>query len=328
MGRRGDGGVLGAAVQGAEEGEDGDGGGEAPGVEEGGGATDFGLARKKGENAALGFVEGAEDGGRDAVGDGGRGEGGIGKAGLDGPEGRPGGGDGGVGAKHARRGGGVEGGRHGQDAEVGAEDGAGVKGQGETEIGVQAALVEFVEDHEADVGEFGVGEEAAREESLGQDFDAGVGADGAFEAHLVADSLADGAPEDARHGFGGQAGGEAAGLKQEDFFARREPARGAQEVWGGEKGLAGAGRGLEDDGVSGVEGGGDGGERGGYGEVWERLVHASGSRKWKEERRATMRGEKSESRRHKTGATAKMAMERMPVGEVTKRRYAVKSAAR
>ena len=49
----------------------------------------------------------------------------------------------------------VERGRHDEDAQVGPQVAAGVERQGEAEVGLQAALVELVEDHQPDAVEPG-----------------------------------------------------------------------------------------------------------------------------------------------------------------------------
>ena len=69
----------------------------------------------------------------------------------------------------------VDGGGHDEDAQIGAQ-GGGVEGQGEAEIAVEAAFVEFVEQHGGDAGQFGIVEQHAGEDAFGDDLDAGAGA--------------------------------------------------------------------------------------------------------------------------------------------------------
>ena len=137
--------------------------------------------------------------------------------------------------------GGFGGGGHGQDAQFRAERALQVQREGESEIGFQGALVDFVEDDELDAGEAGVREEAAGEQALGDDFDDGVGRDGAFQAGAEADAGAGFLAQEGGHAHGGGAGGEAAGFEEEDF-AGTGFAEGERD--GG--GFTGTGRGDED----------------------------------------------------------------------------------
>jgi hypothetical protein len=63
-------------------------------------------------------------------------------------------------AEQAGDAGAVEGGAHHQQAQVGAEHALGVEREGEAEVGVEAALVEFVEEDGGDALQAGVVEEA------------------------------------------------------------------------------------------------------------------------------------------------------------------------
>ena len=66
--------------------------------------------------------------------------------------------------------------------------------------------MELVEEDGADPGQGRIGLKAPGEEPLGQDLDPGAGADAPLEAHLVADRLAQGLPQQVRHAGGGEAG--------------------------------------------------------------------------------------------------------------------------
>ena len=68
----------------------------------------------------------------------------------------------------------VEGGGHDDDAQVGAERVDHLEGQGEPEVGVEAALVELVEDHGGDARQLGVALEAPGQHALGDHLDAGA----------------------------------------------------------------------------------------------------------------------------------------------------------
>ena len=70
----------------------------------------------------------------------------------------------------------VDGGGHDEDAQVGAKRG-GVEGQGEAEVAIEAAFVEFVEEHGGDAGQLGIVQQHAGEDAFGDDFDAGAGGD-------------------------------------------------------------------------------------------------------------------------------------------------------
>jgi hypothetical protein len=98
--------------------------------------------------------------------------------------------------------GGVEGRRHHDDLQVGP--GAALEGaqEGEAEVAVEVALVELVEDDDADRAQRGVGVQLAGEQALGDEAQAGVGAGGGLEADLVADAR----PMRARRGCRRRAG--------------------------------------------------------------------------------------------------------------------------
>ena len=72
----------------------------------------------------------------------------------------------------------------------------------EAQIGGQVALVDLVEDDEPDALEIGSGLEAAGEDALGQDLDAGRGPDAPLVPRLHADRVADAFSEEARHAAG------------------------------------------------------------------------------------------------------------------------------
>ena len=111
---------------------------------------------------------------------------------------------------------GVEGGRHGQDPQVGAQHRPGVEGERQSQVGLEVAFVDLVEDHQADPGQRRVVLEATGEDPLGDDLDAGGAADPAFVAGAVADGATDLLAEQARHPVGRRPGGEATGLEHDD----------------------------------------------------------------------------------------------------------------
>ena len=92
--------------------------------------------------------------------------------------------------------------RHDDEAQVVAQ-GRGVERQCQPEVGIEAAFVEFVEQHGGHATQFRIVEQHAGEDAFGDDFDAGAGADLAVHAHAVADRLADGLVQRHRHAPGG-----------------------------------------------------------------------------------------------------------------------------
>ena len=147
-------------------------------------------------------------------------------------------------AHQARDPGTVQGGGHDEDPEIVAETTLGVEREGETEIGVERALVELVEDHRADAGQFRIVEDHAGEDPLRDHLDPrrprDLRAEADAQTHGLAHALAEG---------GGHALGRAAG-SQAPWFEEDDPALGA-EPWRIEKrqrdasGLAGSGGATE-----------------------------------------------------------------------------------
>jgi hypothetical protein len=127
---------------------------------------------------------------------------------------------------------------HRNNAQIGAEAGLYVEREGKTEIAVEAAFVDFVEQHGRDAGEFGVGLDARDEDALSDHRHAGGGGALAVHAGGVAEGAANGFARGRGHALGGGAGGQAAG-GQEEYLAR---APGFGEEGGGDGGgLARAG---------------------------------------------------------------------------------------
>ncbi len=145
-------------------------------------------------------------------------------------------------AEIAGDGGGIEGGRHDDEAKVGAVGALEAAEKSEGEIAFEVALVEFVEYDATDLVQARVAEEAAREDAFGEEAQAGLRAGHIFEADLIADGGADGLVALGGDEAGGEAGGEAARLEDEDL-TRIEGEEGGRDS----RGLAGSGRGLEDD---------------------------------------------------------------------------------
>ena len=154
--------------------------------------------------------------------------------------------------QEVRQGSGVQGGGHGQEAQVGAQAGDHVQGQGQAQGGLQVLLVELVEEDGADPGQGRIDLEAPGEESLGQDLDPGAGADAPLEADLVADRLAQGLPQQVRHAGGGEARRRPSRLQQQEALAGQPVLR--EQGQGHAGGFAGAGGGLQE-GMTGAQGG-------------------------------------------------------------------------
>lgn len=121
---------------------------------------------------------------------------------------------------------GVEGGGHDDELEVRAGGALEVAEKSEGEVGVEVAFVELVEDDEGGGVEARVGEEAAGEDAFGEEAEARVAAAGLFEAHLVADGIAEGLTEFFGDAARGEAGSEAAGFQNPDFPLRDGEKRG------------------------------------------------------------------------------------------------------
>ena len=93
------------------------------------------------------------------------------------------------------------------------------------EIGVERALVEFVEEERRDAVERGIVEHHAREHAFGDELDAGLARHFRGEAHAVADGFADRLAKRCRHTRGRGAGGEPARLEHDDLLARAHGSR-------------------------------------------------------------------------------------------------------
>ena len=180
------------------------------------GAADFALAGEKDEDAAVGFASGLFD----------QAGGGVfepvlfGKwavkpAGFDRIGATLGGDDRHV-AHEARDRFGVERCGHGQKDQVIAQGVGNLEAEGKAEIGIEGTFVEFVKQHRADAGKFGVGLDHPGEDAFGDDLDAGLGGGLALAAHAVADGLARFFAQGLGHALGGGAGGEAAGFEHEN----------------------------------------------------------------------------------------------------------------
>ena len=175
-------------------------------------------------------------------------------------------------AEKPRHAGTVEGGRHHEDAKILPQRALRIEGEGQPEVGIEGALVELVEQHRADPGQFRIVEDHPGEHALGDDLDPGAGRDLGAEPHAQTHRVADPLTEGGGHALGRTARGEPPGFQQDDFLGA-EP-RFVEQSQRHPRGLAGAGRGHEHGGGSPGQGraqGGKGGldrkcgDRGGHG---------------------------------------------------------------
>jgi hypothetical protein len=113
------------------------------------------------------------------------------------------------------------------------------------------ALVELVEHHRADAAELGIAHQAPRQDPFGDEADPRARAADVLEAHLVADGLAGRFAELLGDAMRGHARREAAGLEDQDLAVVGEPA--IEERARDTRGLARAGRRLEDEVLPGGE---------------------------------------------------------------------------
>jgi hypothetical protein len=107
--------------------------------------------------------------------------------------------------------------------------------------------MELVEDDDPGGLEERIVLEQAEQDTRGDRDDPGVPGDLPFKAHLPAEEFSRLGAALGGHAAGGGPGGEAAGLQQDDAAVAGEA--GVEEGWWDAGGLAGPGRGLDDDGL-------------------------------------------------------------------------------
>lgn len=115
--------------------------------------------------------------------------------------------------------------------------------EGDGQVCVEAAFVEFVEDDDVDAFEEWVALQASGEDSFGDDAQTSVFGGAVVEADLVADFLAKRSISFAGDAFGGGAGGDAAWFEQETKAGARES--GVEEGGWDAGAFSGAGRSLQ-----------------------------------------------------------------------------------
>ncbi len=123
-------------------------------------------------------------------------------------------------AEQPRDRGAVEGGRHREDAQRRRDVPLRIESERETDVGVEAALVELVEDHGRDAAERGVALQHPREHAFGHDLEPCLCAHARLEPHPVADGGAGPLAERRRHPRGDRARRETAWLEQHDLLRR------------------------------------------------------------------------------------------------------------
>ncbi len=130
--------------------------------------------------------------------------------------------------------------RHHEEAQIRPQMGAGIESQSEAEIGVERALMKFIEENRGNAFEPRIIEDHAGEDALRHDLDAGLGRDARHEPHAQSDRLAEAFAEHIGHTFGRGAGGEPPRFEEHDFALGRPWLIDKRE--GDARGLAGAGR--------------------------------------------------------------------------------------
>ena len=133
-----------------------------------------------------------------------------------------------------------------------------VEAKRQREIGFQRAFVDFVEDDRGDAVQAGIGLQAADQQALGDDLDAGGGGDGGVEPGAVADGAADRLAAAATP-CGWRRRGWRGGAAPASGSAVAAPGR-VQQGERHQRGFAGAGRGDEHGVAAGGEAGGSAGK--------------------------------------------------------------------
>ena len=131
--------------------------------------------------------------------------------------------------------------RHHEDPQILAQQGLAVARQGQTEVGVEAALVEFVEQHRRHAVEAGIVLDHPGEDALGDHLDTRAGRDLRLQPDTEADRLPDRLAQGRGHARRRRPGRQPAGL-QDDQPAAADPGL-VPEEQGNARGLAGARRG-------------------------------------------------------------------------------------
>ncbi|MGC3968142.1 MAG: hypothetical protein QM775_12465 [Pirellulales bacterium] len=110
-------------------------------------------------------------------------------------------------------------GRHHDDAQVGTHFAAHATNHGERQVGIEAPLVELVEDHGGDVFQKRIVLQPAEEHAFGANQKPGTSRRAAFEADLIADFVAHFGAAFFRDAHGSRTSGHAARLQEDDLPA-------------------------------------------------------------------------------------------------------------
>ncbi len=115
----------------------------------------------------------------------------------------------------------VEGRGHDEEPQIGANRTADVERQRQTQVALEVAFVELVEDDESHTGELGIVLQSAGQDTLRHDLDPGATARATFVPGPEADQPPHLLTHEVRHPSGGRPGGEAAGFEHHDAPARQ-----------------------------------------------------------------------------------------------------------
>ena len=113
----------------------------------------------------------------------------------------------------------IQGRRHHHDTQILAQVLLTLDAQRQSQVGVQTAFVELIEDHAADAGEARVVLQHAREDALRDHFDARLAAHPRLEPRAKSDAAADGFAEQMRHAAGDGARRNAPRFEHQDLSA-------------------------------------------------------------------------------------------------------------
>jgi hypothetical protein len=112
----------------------------------------------------------------------------------------------------------IQRGRHHHNAQVRTQGMLRLPAQGHGHIGMDAALMKLVEDHDAYTCERAVAVDHAGKDAFGHDLDAGLLRNAVLEADAVADGLAYLLAQQLRQSFGNGFGRQAPGLQHDDLL--------------------------------------------------------------------------------------------------------------
>ncbi len=164
----------------------------------------------------------------------------------------------------------VQGGGHNQELEVIAQSLLALDGEGQRGVGVQAALVELIEDDQGDAGELGILLQHPGQHPLGNDLEPGLAAGAALAAYPQANALAHPLPELARQKTRDIARRQTSGFQHDDATGQPVLAHQLQRQQGR---FARAGGRLQDHAGMVVDGGKECGQHRHYGERRQRDQH-------------------------------------------------------